>query len=157
MQILLGQVLSCTKSPEMEARAGQFYNNVCQILEVLNEGDLVILKAQVVDLIEKLPREIIDRPTKEVGSSDYDLLLNGLLNFLIRLLQRFPQFKKTVGAELTHYIVHDCLFEIPHGTKNAPKCKSLLNRAESFQLLRTLCTDCIENLVVVLDYLKLFN
>ena len=58
---------------------------------------------------------------------------------------------------LTRYIVHDCLFEIPHGSKNAPKCKSPMNRGHCFALLRALGTDCIENLEVVLDYLKRFN
>ena len=58
---------------------------------------------------------------------------------------------------LTHYLVHDCLFEIPHGSKNAPKCKSASNRKHAFNLLQTLCFDCLENLNVVLDYLKTFN
>ena len=53
--------------------------------------------------------------------------------------------------------MHDCLFEIPHGSKNAPKCKSPMNRRNCFELLRALGTDCIENLEVVLDYLKRFN
>lgn len=58
---------------------------------------------------------------------------------------------------MTHYIVHDCLFEIPHGTKSAPKCKSQKNRRNAFLLLQCLSTDCIDNLLVVLDYMERFN
>ena len=54
-------------------------------------------------------------------------------------------------------MIHDCLFEIPHGNKNAPKCKSPSNRGRSFQLLQCLSTDCIGNLELILDYVKQFN
>ena len=76
---------------------------------------------------------------------------------LAKLLQRYPQFKQQVGGALTQYLVHDCLFEIPHGQKNAPKCKSISGRQTAFTLLQTLCTDSIPNLLYVLDYMKKFN
>ena len=104
-------------------------------MEFLEPKDLQALNSQILNLIDQLPKDIIKRPTNEVGSSDTDILLGGLMNVLIRILQRFPIFKKQVGAVLTHYIVHDCLFEIPHGNKNAPKCKSAQNRRNSFMLL----------------------
>ena len=47
---------------------------------------------------------------------------------------------------MTQYLIHDCLFEIPHGDKNAPKCKSYINREKAFGLLQTLTTDCVMNL-----------
>jgi len=44
--------------------------------------------------MEQLPRDIIERPTKEIGINDYDNLLFGLMNMMMILLQRFPMFKK---------------------------------------------------------------
>jgi hypothetical protein len=33
------------------------------------------------------------------------------------LLKQFPQQKKLIGSQLLKHLVHDCLFEIPHGGK----------------------------------------
>jgi ubiquitin carboxyl-terminal hydrolase 9/24 len=92
-----------------------------------------------------------------MGSSDTDLPLGGLMNILTNLIMRYPQFKKQVGSVLTEYLIHDCLFEIPHGNKNAPKCKSNSNRKKAFDLILSLTTDCLDNLNVVLSYMKRFN
>ena len=62
-------------------------------------------------------------PVNEVGSADCDLLLNGLMSVLTSLLRRYPAYKKKVSF-LTEYITNDFLFEIPHGNKDAPKCKN---------------------------------
>jgi hypothetical protein len=53
--------------------------------------------------------------------------------------------------------VHDCLFEIPHGSKNAPKCKSHYARQAAYSLLSVLSRDCLENLAEVVSYMKAFN
>ena len=74
-----------------------------------------MLQSQVIYLIEQLPKDIIQRPIKEIGSNDHDMLLGGLMGVLNILLQRFPGFKKQVGQAITNYVIHDCLFEIPHG------------------------------------------
>jgi len=114
-------------------------------------------ESQIVPLIQQLPIDIIERPVKEIGLTDHDMLLGGLMGLLIQLLQLFPNFKQPVGEVLSNYLVHDCLFEIPHGSKNAPKCKGTLNRRQAFNLLQTLCTDCLSNLHFVLDYINRFN
>jgi len=56
------------------------------------------------------------------------------MNLLKVLLQKAPQFKEPIGQSLTQYLLHKCLFEIPHGGKHShkeeskeggsPKCKS---------------------------------
>jgi len=51
------------------------------------------------------------------------------------------------------------LFEIPHGAKDskklcAPKCKKFETRQTALQLVAVLSRDCLENLTVVLDYMK---
>lgn len=157
MEILLASLVKKSNTLQNESRSANFYEHICVVLAVLEPRDLEALQAQVIGLIEQLPIDIMQRPTKEIGSSDTDILLGGLMNVLINLLRRFPGFKRQVGSVLTQYLIHDCLFEIPHGNKNAPKCKSNMNRRNSFQLLQTLSTDCIENLSVVLAYMKKFN
>lgn len=68
--------------------------------------------------------------------------------------------KKPIGEQLTHYLLHQCLFEVPHGgksTKGAPKCKSHISRNCATRLLDVLCRDCLENLTIVLVYMKNFS
>ena len=108
-------------------------------------------------LIADLAQKVKARPVKENSSQDIDVLLWGYLGILARLLQRFPESKKAVGEQLTGYLVHDCLFEIPHGSKNAPKCKSHHARKAAYQLLLVLSRDCLENLAEVTNYMKKFN
>jgi hypothetical protein len=123
-ETMLTSLVTLSKESKYEGRSSHFYVNLTQVLELLEPKDLHALNSQILGLINQLPKDIMERTTKEIGSSDTDILLGGLINVLTRLLQRFPVFKQQVGATLTHYIVHDCLFEIPHGNKNAPKCKS---------------------------------
>jgi hypothetical protein len=69
------------------------------------------------------------------------------MQVLASLLQKFPAYKNIVGNRLTRYLVHECLFEIPHGNKgsnSAPKCKSHESRKAAFNLLAILSRDSIE-------------
>jgi uncharacterized UBP type Zn finger protein len=57
-------------------------------------------------------------------------------------------------------LVHECLFEIPHGNKganSAPKCKSHDSRKAAFNLLATISRDSIEQLNIILDYMSKFS
>ena len=94
LQILLSSLVERSKDPLYEGRVSNFYLHVCSVLEVLEQKDLEALQSQVLHLIEQLPKDIIERQTKEVGSSDTDILLGGLMNVLMHLLRRFPVFKK---------------------------------------------------------------
>ena len=80
---------------------------------------------------------------------------------LNRLLMVQPGEKKVVGTELAPYLIHQGLFETPHGTAHgenpAPKCKNFSTRKAAFDLLATLCRDSLESLTMVLSYLKNFN
>ena len=51
-------------------------------------------ESQIVPLIQQLPIDIIERPVKEIGLTDHDMLLGGLMGLLIQLLQLFPNFKQ---------------------------------------------------------------
>lgn len=49
------------------------------------------------------------------------------------LLAKYPVQKAVTGQSLLPYLLHDCLFEIPHQTKGdqnqtAPKCKQPATR-----------------------------
>lgn len=109
--------------------------------------------------IEQLSNMIVDRDIVERTSKDEDFLLQGFMLLLTTLLQKFVHCKKRTGSALIKYLVHDCLFEIPHGTKGdskhrAPKCKKYETRQAALNLVSVLSRDCLENLVVVLNYLK---
>ena len=128
MQIVLTKLFETSKSPTYETRCKNFFQGLPSVLKLLTLSDLGMLNAEVNQLLQQLPTDIIERPIKELGSNDQDTLLYGLMSTLAELLQRYPQFKQQVGGALTQYLVHDCLFEIPHGQKNAPKCKSISGR-----------------------------
>ena len=83
---------------------------------------------------------------------------------LARLLQALPDQKLPIGSILTNYLVHECLFETPLAQKSnsdggncAPKAKHFQTRSLAFNLLAVLSRDCLENLNIVLEYLKKFN
>ncbi len=59
-----------------------------------------------------MQRDIIERTTK-----DEDLLLMGYMQLLTVLLQKCPAAKRAAGEVLMRHLIHDCLFEIPHGAK----------------------------------------
>lgn len=89
------------------------------------------------------------------------MLLQGYLQVLTKLLEKFPQLKLQIGQDgLLEHLVHDCLFEIPTGGKggvsgkSAPKCKSWNTRRFAFGLVSVLARDCLPNLAYVLNYLK---
>lgn len=100
------------------------------------------------------------RETKEQTTADHDIFLQGQMQVLTRLLQKFPEHKEEVGTHLAMYLIHQCLFEIPQGNqglKSAPKCKSRNSRQAAFSLLATLSRDCLENLNTVLKYMHKFS
>jgi ubiquitin carboxyl-terminal hydrolase 9/24 len=61
------------------------------------------------------------------------------------------------------HLLSDCLFEIPHGsglghqTTNKPICKSLNSRTAALKLLTVLSRDSLENLQMVLSYIREFS
>ena len=60
------------------------------MLGILEQSDQEVLQDQIVSLIEQLPRDIMERQTKEKCSFDTDILLGGYMNVLNNLLRRFP-------------------------------------------------------------------
>ena len=80
----------------------------------------------------ELAEEILHREIKEKNTQDLDDLLLGKMKLLKVLLQKFPTLKEPIGKNLTYYLVHNCLLEIPNGGGQqpigtgggAPKCKS---------------------------------
>lgn len=103
---------------------------------------------------------IYDRPIMEktAKETDQDQILKGNLLLLTKLLEKYPAKKLEVGTKLINYLLHDCLFEIPHGTKGetrqrAPKCKVEETRKLALLLISCLARDCLENLKIMLDYL----
>lgn len=115
-------------------------------------------------MIEDLGKFIYNRELKEKNTTDTDHLLVGKMKLLKSLLQKFPEQKRVVGEYLAYHLIHDCLFEIPHGSSikqqtigGPPKCKTSASRSAAFKLLSVLCRDTLGNLDLVLKYLNEFN
>lgn len=70
-------------------------------------------------MIDFLTDLIINREIKESTTQDCDNLLQGSILLLSSLLQKFPEQKGQVGSKLLRHLIHDCLFEIPHGNKGS--------------------------------------
>jgi hypothetical protein len=85
------------------------------------------------------------------------------MNTLHFLLQKYPAKKKEIGAKLVPHLLSDCLFEIPQGsglghqTTSKPICKSLNSRTAALKLLAVLSRDSLENLQMVLRYIREFS
>jgi hypothetical protein len=84
-------------------------------------------------IIQSLTQTIINSEIKEANRDDSDYLLQGYLEVLQNLLAKFPMQKDPIGKQLLKILLHDGLFEVPHGTKGAsgmiaPKCKNRTTR-----------------------------
>jgi hypothetical protein len=115
-------------------------------------------------MIQELSKFIFNREVREKNTNDTDNLLVGKMKLLKSLLQKFPEQKRIIGEYLTKHLIHDCLFEIPHGSAikqqtigGPPKCKTSASRSAAFRLLSVLCRDTLPNLDLVLNYLHQFN
>lgn len=118
----------------------------------------------MLELIQNLTVKIKEREIIEGSAEIKDQVLIGYMVTLTRLLQAIPEQKLPIGKLLTEYLVHQCLFETPmahkssqDNLKSAPKCKNSKTREHAFNLLAVLSRDCIDNLTIVLDYLKQFG
>jgi hypothetical protein len=67
--------------------------------------------------IGELASLIINREIIERTREDTDYLLRGYMNLLANLLQLYPYVKLDCGKTMASHLIHECLFEIPHGTK----------------------------------------
>ena len=157
LRILVQSVFEECVNPTLESRCADFLNFLAQIIKEINMSVLETLMPNIDVLIQQICQVIITRPTKEMSQNDSDVLLDGLFVVLTNLLGRLPDQKKTVGEQLTHYLIHDCLFEIPHGSKRSPKCKAYQTRQNCLNLLQCLVCDCLENLHIILDYTANLN
>ena len=90
-------------------------------------------------------------------------MLVGNMMVLRGLLQKFPARKSAIGAKLVTFLLNDCLFQIPHGSgagsdgaPRKPLCMNSASRGAALRLLAVLSRDCLENLGIVLKYLREF-
>jgi len=143
-------------------RCENFFNNLQMQLQHVKASDFETHGELVLGMIQKLTHKIKVRKIIEGNAESKDQVLIGYMMILTRLFQIFPEQKLPIGNYLAPYLVHDCLFETPKALqssneKSAPKCKNPKTREHAFNLLSVLSRDCIENLNVVLEYLKTFN
>ena len=133
------------------------------MIESLSLADLASLQDSFLALIDSLARSIQTREIKETNTKSEDKILVGLMGILRALLQKYPKKKAEVGAKLVPHLLSDCFFEIPQGsglghhTANKPKCKSPNSRTAALQLLTVLSRDSLENLQMILRYIREFS
>ena len=80
-----------------------------------------------------------------------------MMGVLRGLLQKYPARKAEIGARLVPFLLNDCLFQIPHGSRASnsgaprrPRCKSYASRGAALRLLAVLSRDCLDNLGTLL-------
>lgn len=111
---------------------------------------------QVLDMNAKL---IMDKESTEMVSTDFDTILHGTVKIVRIILQQFPYYKERYGQIMLHFLLKDCLFEVPKSNRSRsktrpPKCKHQQTRIEVFRLINVLARDCLENAEQVLGYIK---
>jgi ubiquitin C-terminal hydrolase len=128
--------------------------------EVLSEAFFVTLsrciaECKVADdilesVVKRLTKTLRDRPN-EKSRLEKDEVINGVL----RTLHAALEVSEIEEAELLHFILHDCLFEVPVKARadRPPKCKNLETRHEAFLVLHSLCKKP-SNLEQVVGYLR---
>lgn len=153
---LLETALTC------ESRCIEFFKHFSKVIATSELEVVSKLQPQALQIIEFLSNSILKREIKENNSQETDNLLQGMMILLAAFLQKYPQQKLAVGEKLLRHLVYECMFEIPHGSKDqsrsiAPKCKSSLTRSHAFNLINVLGRDCLQNLGVTVDFLTGFN
>lgn len=108
------------------------------------------LKSIVAKLIDTLHR----RPS-EKSSQERDVIMHGAFKVLHVVLE---DVELDNYEEFLHFILHNCLFEVPLNTtlERPPKCKNINTRQEAFLVLLSLCSKPL-NLELVVNYLGQFH
>lgn len=164
--LLLGVTPVATAS---ERRCQQFFEHVRRGLSDLTVSDLEPLEAELRVLIQELADGVIAREHKEANTESVDKTLVGIMSLLRVLIEKYPGRKAGTGSKLVPYLLAECLFKVPQGAlaqeeskageeqNQSPKCKSWESRSSALKLLSVLSRDCLDNLHMVLHYMKEFG
>jgi ubiquitin carboxyl-terminal hydrolase 9/24 len=125
-------------------------------------ADLAPLEEELWQLTQHLAAGIFAREGQETDTKKKDEILIGMLGVLQGLLQKYPSKKKEIGAKLVPHLLKDCLFQIPSNTGTTAgvtksKCKTRGSRQAALKLLAVLSRDSLDNLSVVIEYIKEFG
>mmetsp|Transcript_26181 Transcript_26181/g.46675 ORF Transcript_26181/g.46675 Transcript_26181/m.46675 type:complete len:2194 (-) Transcript_26181:2-6583(-) len=108
-----------------------------------------IPETEIGSVVSMLIKALKDRPC-EKSRQEKDAVMQGILKALHTALEVHDS-----KEDFLHFILHDCLFEVPNNTSRdrPPKCKNVETRHEAFQVLLSLCKK-EANLEVVVAYLR---
>jgi hypothetical protein len=137
-------------------RSDIFFNLLSNIMNHVNVSQC---NMDVNAIINNLVDFIKNRKPVEITQKDHDIVLNGILNLLTRLFNRFPDKSERYGQEkgLVSELLEKCLFEIPRRPDRkkipGPKCKNFNTRSSALRLLGELSKSSYKNLESVSAYI----
>ena len=121
---------------QMEKDSTRIYKATAVLTKALAATKSSFLTKTGIDFEEVIQRNvklIMERESTEKSSTDFDNVLNRSLQIVKILVQQFPHYKEKYGKILLHYLLKECMFEVPtsNRSKNStrpPKCKNSSTR-----------------------------
>jgi len=140
-------------------RTYKYFDFLVKLLQSTPREILEVMEIDFGEVIDMKVKIIMTKESIEKSSTDYDTILCGSVKIVKVILQQFPELKEKYGEKLLLFLLKDCLFEVPKSNRGRskirpPKCKNNVTRHEVFKLINVLGRDCLENLEIVLDYIK---
>ncbi len=127
-------------------------------VDIVLQCEIGKAKFDVNKLIARLVQFVKDRKPSERHHKDLDVPLNGILQMLAGLFERYPAKASEYGYDekLISEILQNCLFDIPrrHDKKTipGPKCKSHDTRTSAYNVLMELAKGSNENLTEIIKF-----
>ena len=140
-------------------RSYKFFDCLVKLLHSTKNEILVKMGIDFEYVLQMNIDVIINKESTEKSTNDYDTILCGCIKVVKVILQQFPGYKQSYGQKLLGFLLKDCLFEVPSTNVSRkkvrpPKCKNNVTRNEVFRLINVLARDCLENLDIVLSYIR---
>lgn len=140
-------------------RSYKYFDCLVKLLHSTKNRILIDMGIDFEHVLEMNIDVIVNKESIEKSTSDYDTILCGCVKVVKVILQQFPEYKESYGQKLLGFLLKDCLFEVPSTNVSRkkvrpPKCKNNVTRNEVFRLINVFARDCLENLDVVLSYIK---
>eukprot|EP00826_Nyctotherus_ovalis_P048933 TRINITY_DN5828_c0_g1_i10.p1 TRINITY_DN5828_c0_g1~~TRINITY_DN5828_c0_g1_i10.p1 ORF type:complete len:534 (+),score=138.43 TRINITY_DN5828_c0_g1_i10:124-1725(+) len=159
--ILINNLLA--EVADSKKNCSEFYELLYSVIDLLPKELFMEVSIDHLGMIRRYADMLVTHVSAEHSAKEIDHTLANILRLLEVSLNKFPEYKLTIGQEgLLNELLHRCLLDYPisgnrsvyaSGNPLPPKCKSKNSRDLAFRLLCLLTQQCEENLNVVLNYL----